>query len=195
MRLVLVGPPGCGKGTQAQLLVQRLGLTYIGTGDILRDAIRRGTDIGRQAAPLIAQGRLVPDEVVNQVVADLFRGPNRPERFVTDGYPRTYAQAIAFDVLLRQEYLALTAVINLTVDDDEVVRRMLLRKRDDDNEETIRQRLREFHATTDALVEHYRKQNLVRDVSAVGTVEDVYADILRVLGCTSGADEKEGGKR
>lgn len=182
MRLVLVGPPGSGKGTQAQELVERLGLTYIGTGDILRDAIRRGTAIGKQAAPLISQGRLVPDEVVNQVVADLFRGPNRPEKFVTDGYPRTYAQAIAFDALLRQEYLALTAVINLSIDDDEVVKRMLARGRDDDHEQTIRQRLREFHDTTDALVEHYRKQCLVRDVPATGTKEEIFANILKVLG-------------
>ncbi len=182
MRLVLIGPPGSGKGTQAESLKQRLELTYIGTGDILREAITRGTEIGKQAAPLIAQGRLVPDAIVNEVVADLFHGPNRPEKFVTDGYPRTLAQANSFDTLLRQEFLPLTAVIHLTIDDKEVEKRMLDRKRDDDNGETIRERLREFHKNTDALVEHYRKQCLVRDVPATSTKEEVFANILRVLG-------------
>jgi adenylate kinase len=128
MRLVLVGPPGSGKGTQAKLLVERLGLAYIGTGEILRDAIRQGTPTGRLADPLIKQGLLVPDTVVNDVVAELFRRPDRPERFVMDGYPRTYAQAIAFDALLAQQFLKLDAVIDLDIPDDEVVRRISSRR-------------------------------------------------------------------
>ena len=124
MRLVLVGPPGSGKGTQAERLCDRLGLTYVGTGDILRDAIRRQTPIGQQVDPLMRQGLLVPDPVVNEVVAELFQRPDRPERFVMDGYPRTYAQAIAFDALLRQQFLGLDAVVNLTIPDDEVVKRI-----------------------------------------------------------------------
>jgi adenylate kinase len=128
MRLVLVGPPGSGKGTQAKLLVERLGLAYIGTGEILRDAIRQGTPTGKLAEPIIKQGLLVPDSVVNEVVADLFRRGDRPERFVMDGYPRTYAQAIAFDALLAQQYLKLDAVISLEIADDEVVRRISSRR-------------------------------------------------------------------
>ncbi len=124
MRLVLVGPPGSGKGTQAELLVKRLGLTYVGTGEILRDAIRRQTDLGRQVAQTIKQGLLVPDPIVNEVVAELFRGPDRPERFVMDGYPRTEAQAVAFDALLRQQFLSLDAVVNLAISDEEVVKRI-----------------------------------------------------------------------
>jgi adenylate kinase len=124
MRLVLVGPPGSGKGTQGELLVGRLGLVEVGTGDILRRAIKEQTPIGRQVEPLIRQGLLVPDTIVNDLVAELFRGPNRPRCFVMDGYPRTYAQAIAFDALLAQEMLALDAVINLTIADEEVVRRI-----------------------------------------------------------------------
>jgi adenylate kinase len=124
MRLVLVGPPGSGKGTQSERLVDRFKLTVIGTGAMFRDAVDRGTAMGRQVAPLLKQGLLVPDPIVNDVVAELFRGPARPERFVMDGYPRTYAQAIAFDALLRQEFLTLTAVIDLTIADDEVVRRI-----------------------------------------------------------------------
>jgi adenylate kinase len=124
MRLVLVGPPGSGKGTQAELLVKQLKLTYVGTGEILRDAIRRGTDMGNQVKPLMDRGLLVPDPIVNDVVAELFRSPARPNCFVMDGYPRTYSQAIAFDALLRQQFLALDAVINLTIADDEVVKRI-----------------------------------------------------------------------
>jgi len=123
MRLVLVGAPGSGKGTQAERLVARQGLVCIGTGDILRDAIKRQTDVGKLAKPLIDVGRLVPDEVVNDLVAELFRA-NRPDRFVMDGYPRTYSQAVAFDALLKQQYLSLDAVVNLTISDDEVVRRI-----------------------------------------------------------------------
>lgn len=124
MRLVLVGPPGSGKGTQAKRLCDRLNLVSIGTGEILREAIRQKTKVGLEVEPLIKQGRLVPDVIVNDVVAELFRRPDRPERFVMDGYPRTYSQAIAFDALLRQEYVQLDAVVNLTIPDDEVVRRI-----------------------------------------------------------------------
>ncbi len=181
MRVVLLGLPGAGKGTQARLLVERRCLAYIGTGAILRDAIARGTPTGKAAKPLIDQGLLVPDQVVNNLVADLFR-EKRLEHFVTDGYPRTHAQANAFDALLRQEYLELTHVINLTISDDEVVCRMLARGRDDDNEQTIRQRLIEFHRNDDALVEYYRKQGLLTEVPATGTVEEIHANILRALG-------------
>lgn len=182
MRVVLLGLPGAGKGTQANLLRQRRGLAYIGTGDILRDAIARGTPAGKEAQPLIAQGLLVPDRMVNDLVADLICGDGRPEDFVTDGYPRTRFQAEAFDALLRREGIPLTHVVNLTISDDEVVARMLARGRDDDNEETIRQRLREFHRNDDALVEHYRKQGLLKEVPATGTPEEIYANILRALG-------------
>ena len=128
MRLVLVGPPGSGKGTQATRLVERLGLTYVGTGDILREAIRLRTPAGVIVEPLIKRGLLAPDPLVNEVVAELFRGPHRPERFVLDGYPRTYAQAVAFDALMRQEFLKLDAVINLAIDDEDVVKRISYRR-------------------------------------------------------------------
>ena len=214
MRLVLVGPPGSGKGTQAKRLVERLGLTYVGTGDILREAIRLRTPTGVLAGPLMEQGLLVPDVVVNDVVAELFRGPLRPDRFVLDGYPRTLAQAVAFDALMRQQYLRLDAVVNLDIGDDEVVRRISGRRtcpnprcaaswhvvanppkrdgvcdkcgtrlelRDDDKEETVRRRLNEFHKNTDALLDHYRRQGLVRDVSALDPVEAIYANVVRAL--------------
>jgi adenylate kinase len=122
--LILLGPPGSGKGTQAQLLSKRLNLEHIGTGDILREAIRRDTPAGRRAKPFVDSGRLVPDDLVNELVADRFRREDRPQRFVMDGYPRTLAQAKAFDEVLQQQRLNLTGVVLLRVEDDEIVRRL-----------------------------------------------------------------------
>jgi adenylate kinase len=128
MRLILVGPPGSGKGTQAQLLSKRLGLAHIGTGDILREAVRRETPLGKLAKPYVVSGQLVPDGLVNDLVAERFQRQDRPERFVLDGYPRTLAQAASFDQVLRQQFLDLTAVVLLVVPDEEVVRRLTGRR-------------------------------------------------------------------
>jgi adenylate kinase len=214
MRLVLVGPPGSGKGTQAERLVKHFELTPVGTGAMFRDAMARGTEMGREVTPLMKQGLLVPDTIVNDVVAELFRGPDRPDCFVMDGYPRTYAQAIAFDALLKLELLPLDAVINLTISDDDVVRRIGGRMccatptcglcfnkynlppkatgvcdkcdgplviREDDKDETIRRRLGEFHKNTDALLDHYRRQDLVDDISATDAPDVIFQNILTAL--------------
>ncbi len=124
MRLVLVGPPGSGKGTQAALLTERMGLRYIGTGVALRDAAKHGTPIGKLAKPLINRGELVPDQLVNDLIAEMFRGPDRPEQFVLDGYPRTLPQAESFDALLTEFGEPLDRVVDLVIDDEEVVRRI-----------------------------------------------------------------------
>src|SRR5438067_12608222 len=124
MRWILVGPPGSGNGRQAKLLASRLNLVHIGTGDILREAVRLNTPLGHKAQPYIQSGQLVPDDLVNEVVAAHFRRDDRPDRFVMDGYPRTLAQATSFDQVLLQQYLKLTAVLLFTVDDEEIVRRM-----------------------------------------------------------------------
>jgi adenylate kinase len=212
MRLVLVGPPGSGKGTQARLLTERHGLSSYGTGDILRDAVRRGTPQGKQAEPLIKKGQLAPDSLVNELVSDLFNCKSRPERFVFDGYPRTLAQAVWFDDLLAKLGLPLTAVVQFDVSDEEVVRRISGRRvsptsgavyhvsdrppkvpgvcdidkrplvqRDDDREEVIRERLRVFHANTDALVDHYRRAGWLVTVPAVGSIETIYQDMMSRL--------------
>jgi adenylate kinase len=124
MRLILVGPPGSGKGTQAKLLSERLKLVHIATGDILREAMGLQTPAGLQAKPFVISGKLVPDDLVNELVADRFRRDDRPEAFVLDGYPRTLAQAASFDQVLRQQFLDLQRVVLLRVDDDEIVRRL-----------------------------------------------------------------------
>jgi adenylate kinase len=124
MRLILLGPPGSGKGTQAQLLAKDNRLEHIGTGDILRAAIRQRTPAGERARPFVEAGRLVPDDLVNDLIAERFGRDDRPDRFVMDGYPRNRAQATAFDGLLRQDSLDLTGVILLEVPDAEIVRRL-----------------------------------------------------------------------
>jgi adenylate kinase len=123
MRLILMGPPGSGKGTQAKLLSERHRLVHISTGDILREAVRGGTPAGKKAQPYMSSGKLAPDDVVNDVVAERFQADNRPDRFVLDGYPRTLPQAAALDSVLRQQFLDLTGVISLLVDDDMIVQR------------------------------------------------------------------------
>ncbi|MCC6421388.1 MAG: adenylate kinase [Gemmataceae bacterium] len=124
MRLILLGPPGSGKGTQAKLLADRKGLNHISTGDLLREAINQDTPTGQRAKPFLASGQLVPDDLVNQMVRERFSAEPRPEQFVMDGYPRTVAQAASFDQVLRQEFLGLDSVVHLLVEDEEIVRRL-----------------------------------------------------------------------
>jgi adenylate kinase len=124
MRLILVGPPGSGKGTQAKKLCEGYGLIHIATGDMFREAIRLGTPAGQRAEPYVARGQLVPNGLVNEVVADCFRSEDRPEKFLLDGYPRTVDQAAALDAVLRQQFLNIDAVIVLLVDDEEIIRRL-----------------------------------------------------------------------
>jgi adenylate kinase len=217
MRLILLGPPGSGKGTQAQLLCKRLRLEHISTGDMLRDAKCRDTPLGRRAKPYMDSGRLVPDDLVNDIVADRFKGDNRPEHFVMDGYPRTLAQAVSFDQVLRQQYLDLTAVVQLSVDDAEIVRRLggrwscptckasyheqsnpprapgvcdndgkALVQRDDDKPETVRERLRVYHAETEELIPHYAARGLLREAPGEGGIEQTYSAIMQVLNIQAG---------
>lgn len=122
MRLILLGPPGSGKGTQAKLLCQRLGLTHIATGDILRDADKRGTPEGLRARPYLKAGQLVPDDLINEIVARRFR-EDPPKQFVMDGYPRTVAQAVSFDQVLIQAFSGIDRVVYLAAGDEEIVRR------------------------------------------------------------------------
>ncbi len=124
MRLVLIGPPGSGKGTQAKRLCEEFGLLHISTGVILREAMRANTPAGRIAHPYVSKGNLAPDDVVNEVVQQHFQEPGRPTNFVMDGYPRTVAQAIAFDRILDGQSLELDATIAILVDDEEIIHRV-----------------------------------------------------------------------
>src|SRR5262245_14473777 len=185
MRLVFVGPPGCGKGTQAKLLKERLGFTVIGTGDIFRAAIAANGPIGQRVKPYLESGRLVPDDLVNEVVAEYFRRDDRPTKFVMDGYPRTLAQASAFDAVLRQSFLDLSAVVRFVLPDAEVIRRLSGRRqteaRADDDEATVRNRLDVYRANTEPLIDHYNRLGLLRELDALGDVETIYRRIVALI--------------
>ena len=124
MRIILIGPPGCGKGTQAKLLCKRMKLEHIGTGDLLREAIRNETSVGRRAKPFVETGNLVPDELVNDLVSEQFQREDRPKNFVLDGYPRTLMQAKSLDAVLSGCHLPLSSVVLLDVCDTEIIKRV-----------------------------------------------------------------------
>jgi adenylate kinase len=182
MRVLFIGPPGAGKGTQARLLCERNGLAYLGTGDILRAAKKNRTPVGERARPYMEAGQLVPDEIVNELVAERFRQSDRPTRFVADGYPRTLAQAVTFDRLLEQYGLPLTAVLVLHVEDDEIIRRLKSRQRaEDDREETVRARLGIYHREVAEVAPYYRAKGIVHDIQGVGDIEEIYNTIMKIL--------------
>jgi adenylate kinase len=186
VRLVLVGPPGAGKGTQAQVVAVELGVPHISTGDIFRSNVAGGTELGRQAQAFMDAGELVPDSVTNAMVADRLAAPDAAGGFLLDGYPRNTDQAIVLDTLLGERGTMLDAVVELVVDTDEVVQRLLARAikdgRADDTEDVIRRRLEVYAEQTAPLVGHYSSQGLLRTVDGVGQVSEVSQRILQALG-------------
>lgn len=186
MRVVFIGPPGSGKGTQARKLEERLGIVYIGTGDMLREETRQRTELGQRVEPYLTRGDLVPDSLVNDIVAERLRRPDLPHRFVMDGYPRTVSQARSFDAVLHERKLELTAVINFLIDEEEVVRRLSGRQRADDSEQTVRQRMQIFRDTSRELLEHYRQKRLLYEVNAVDSEENVYQTVAKILQSAAG---------
>lgn len=174
--VLFMGPPGAGKGTQAGLLAERRGLRKLSTGDMLRDHVRRGTDLGRRAKSIMDSGQLVPDEViVGMVGAEV--DELDPVRVLLDGFPRTEAQARALDDLLAERGASVDAAISLEVDDEELVRRLLQRSEDegrsDDNEATIRARMGVYHEQTKPLLDFYDARGLLRRVDGEGSIDAV----------------------
>jgi adenylate kinase len=184
-RLLLLGPPGAGKGTQAELLVRRLGVPQISTGDMLRAAVGAGTEVGRQARAYMERGTLVPDAVVIGVAEERLQQPDAKRGFVLDGFPRTAVQAAALDALLERLGVRLERCVALRVDEDELVKRLLKRAeiegRTDDNETTIRTRMQVYREQTRPLVEHYRRQDVLREVDGEGSIDEVSARIAEAL--------------
>jgi adenylate kinase len=190
-RLLLLGPPGAGKGTQAQLLVERLGIPQISTGDMLRAAVAAGSEVGRQAKSYMDAGKLVPDAVVIGVAEQRLGRPDAKQGFILDGFPRTAAQAEALDRMLPTLGCGLERCVALTVDEDELVKRLLRRAelegRSDDNETSIRTRMREYREKTAPLIAYYRGRGVLREVDGLGEIEDVARRIAKAL---DGAGEK-----
>lgn len=185
MRLVLVGPPGAGKGTQAQIVATQLSIPHISTGDIFRANVAGGTELGLQAQQFMNAGELVPDSVTNAMVADRLAQPDAQAGFLLDGYPRNREQAIVLEGLLAEGDIALDAVVELDVDNESVIARLLDRAvkdgRADDTEEVIRRRLDVYTEQTEPLVGYYREHGLLRSVDGVGTIEDITARIVAAL--------------
>lgn len=184
-RLLLLGPPGAGKGTQAKILVERLSVPQISTGDMLRAAVAAGSETGRQAAALMERGDLVPDEIVIGVAEERLSQPDARSGFVLDGFPRTTPQARALDRILTDLSTPLERCVALQVDEEELVKRLLRRAslegRSDDNEETIRNRMHVYQAETQPLIEYYRERGLLREVDALGSIEEVAKRIEEAL--------------
>jgi len=181
-RMVLLGPPGAGKGTQAQLLAQRVGVPAISTGDMLRAAVAAGSELGRRVDGVMASGGLVDDALMAEVVRERLAQPDAARGYLLDGYPRTLPQAETLAGILQDAGQALDAVLLIDVPEDELVRRSLLRGRGDDTEEVIRQRQRVYREKTEPLIGYYRERGLLREIDGNVSVEDVTSRMYAALG-------------
>lgn len=185
-RLLIVGPPGAGKGTQAERIVEKLGVPAISTGDIFRANVSNETELGVLAKSYMDKGEYVPDSVTNEMVESRLGEDDATNGFLLDGYPRTVAQVEALDGILDKLGVALDAVIFLDVESEAIVQRLLQRGkeqgRSDDNEETIRRRIDVYGEQTTPLIDIYDKRGLVKRVDGMKDIDAVTADILAALG-------------
>ena len=181
MRIIFVGPPGVGKGTQSQRLVTQLGIPHLSTGDMLRQAIEQGTQVGRISESYLASGKLVPDDIVLRIMAERLKQPDARRGYLLDGFPRTIGQATALDEILTSRGTPLSAVLELQVDKDQIVQRLAGRGRADDHPEIVRERLEHYSDQTAPLLEYYHQRGLLRQVNGMGTPDEVFERIKQVL--------------
>ena len=181
---ILFGPPGAGKGTQAQILKEKLGLTYIATGDMFRHHIKNETPLGKKAKEYIQKGDLVPDEITISMIKEIVSEPN-VKGIIFDGFPRTVKQAEFLDKLMAEKDLIIDALIALDVPEERLIKRLLERGktsgRSDDNEETIKYRLKQYRSKTEPVKEYYQKQGKYHEINGVGEIEEVNERLLKVI--------------
>ena len=191
MRLILLGPPGAGKGTQAQRLVDKHGIPQLSTGDMLRAAVKAGTDVGKRAKAVMDAGELVSDEIVNAIVAERIDQADCARGFILDGYPRTLVQADSVEKMLADRGIKLDVVIELVVDDKALVGRIVKRAeetaavglpvRKDDNPEVFEERLREYYKKTAPLIGYYYAKGLLKGVDGMASIDHVTGQIETLL--------------
>lgn len=192
MRLIFLGPPGAGKGTQAKLLTERYGIPQLSTGDMLRAAVAEQSDVGKRAKAVMDAGQLVSDEIVNEIVSDRIDHPDCANGFILDGYPRTVPQAVALAKMLEGKGLSLDAVIELKVDEEALLKRIENcvaetvaaggKVRSDDNPESVKKRLVEYREKTAPLSEHYASTGQLKTVDGMADVGVVTREIEKILG-------------
>lgn len=181
LRVVLLGPPGCGKGTQGSRIAAALGIPAVSTGDLLRRAMADGTPLGKRVEAVVSCGGLVDDETMLDLVRARLSEPDARRGVVLDGHPRTLLQAQDLDALLAVDGRHLDAVVAIDVDEATLVTRLAGRGRSDDRPDVIRERLRLYRAATAPLVDYYRRRGLLREIDGHRTVDAVTADILAVV--------------
>jgi len=184
--IVIFGAPGSGKGTQSDLMIEHYGLGHISTGDVLRNEIKKGTELGKTAQGFIDNGQLIPDELMVSILANVYDSFGRGHKGVIfDGFPRTIPQAEALKKMLNERGDKVAAMIELDVPEDELMTRLIKRGqqsgRADDNEETIKKRLVVYHSQTQPLIEWYKQEGLHHHINGLGTLERIFGDIQKVI--------------
>jgi adenylate kinase len=200
MRLILLGPPGSGKGTQAQRLIHRYGIVQLSTGEMLRAAVAAETPVGLKAKDIMASGGLVPDDVVIGIISDRIDQPDAAKGFILDGFPRTVPQAEALDALLKKKHLKLDAVIELRVNESALLERVETRAaetrargeevRVDDTPEVLIKRLASYRALTEPLIHYYSERRILLTVDGMMTIEHVTHEISRILAAIGATEPK-----
>ena len=186
MKIILLGPPGAGKGTQAEVISKKLKIPHISTGDMLRESIRNNTPLGKKAKEIMDSGKLVSDEIILGIIKERVSKEDCKAGFLFDGFPRTTAQAEALDTLLTELNTAISGMVSLQVDDEELTKRLLLRgkdsgRADDQDESIIRNRIKEYNNKTLPLKEFYGTQNKLQEIEGIGSIEEINQKICTAI--------------
>ena len=181
MRIVLFGPPGCGKGTQATFISESLSIPHLSTGDMLRSAVSSGSEIGLKAKKIMESGGLVSDKIVFSIVKERIEKNDCENGFILDGFPRTLNQAEKLDLLLSDNY-KLDCVLRIKVDEKEIIKRLIVRAREDDKPDIIKNRFKTYNSETQPLIPFYEERNILFNINGMQEIEKVSEDIKKVIG-------------